>query len=63
LGTGWARGLSFRQVEVVRGEGGHPALRLRGAAAAQADRRGVQRMHLSLSHQPGVAAAVVVLEG
>jgi holo-[acyl-carrier protein] synthase len=63
LGTGFSRGLSLRQVEVVRGEGGHPALRLEARAAAQAERRGVRRMHLSLSHQPGLAAAVVILEG
>jgi len=63
LGTGSARGLSFRQVEVVSGEGSRPALRLTGAAAAEAERRGVRHIHCSLSHQPGLAAAVVILEG
>jgi holo-[acyl-carrier protein] synthase len=63
LGTGWAEGLSFRQVEVNRGRDGRPTLRLHGAAAALADRRGVTATHVSLSHQPSVAVAVVVLEG
>ncbi len=63
LGTGSAQGLSFRQVEVVRGDGGHPVLRLTGSAAAEARRRGVRQLHVSLTHEPGLAAAVVILEG
>lgn len=63
LGTGWAEGLSFQQVEVVRGEGGRPYLSLSGAAAARAESLGVRRMHVSLTHQSTMAAAVVVLEG
>ena len=62
LGTGWAGGLGFRQIEVVRTPGGRPVLRLHGAAAAQAERAGVTSMQVSLTHQPGSAAAVVVLE-
>lgn len=62
LGTGWAQGLGFRQVEVVREESGSPRLKLHGAAAARAESLGVTRIHVSLSHQPGTAAAVVVLE-
>lgn len=62
LGTGWAEGLSLRQVEVVRGPGGKPSLRLSGAAAERAAALGVGSLHVSLSHQPGMAAAVVVLD-
>jgi holo-[acyl-carrier protein] synthase len=62
LGTGWAQGLGFRQVEVVREESGSPRLKLHGAAATRAASLGVTRIHVSLSHQPGTAAAVVVLE-
>jgi holo-[acyl-carrier protein] synthase len=62
LGTGWSGGLGFRQVEVVRERSGPPALRLHGAAAARAASLGVTRIHVSLTHQPGAAAAVVVLE-
>ena len=62
LGTGWAAGLGFRQVEVVALAGGRPTLRLHGAAAARAASLGVTRIHVSLTHQPGAAAAVVVLE-
>ena len=63
LGTGWIRGLSLRHVEVVRGKSGPPELRLLGSAVDRVRERGVCGLHLSLSHQPGVAAAVVILEG
>jgi len=63
LGTGSARGISFQQVEGVRRDGGNTALSLTGSAAAQAHRRGLRLIHVSLSHQPGLAAAVVILEG
>lgn len=62
LGTGWAQGLSFQQVEVVDGEGGRPELRLTGAAAERARALGVGHMHVSLTHDGTVAAAFVVLE-
>lgn len=63
LGTGWAQGLGFRQVEVVRDTAGRPTLRLEGAAAARAALLGVRGFHVSLTHDRGIAAAVVVLEG
>ncbi len=63
LGTGWGQGVGFTQIEVVRGARGEPSLVLHGVAREVARRLGVQRTHVSLSHQPGAAAAVVVLEG
>jgi holo-[acyl-carrier protein] synthase len=62
LGTGWAEGLGFRDVEVVREGNRPPRLVLHGAAARRAEALGVIRSHVSLTHQPGIAAAVVVLE-
>jgi holo-[acyl-carrier protein] synthase len=63
LGTGWAQGTSFRQVEVVRAPGGAPGVRLHDVAAARAAALGVGRIHLSITHERGYAAAVAVLEG
>jgi len=62
LGTGWAQGLTFRQIEVRSGPGGRPEIHLTEDAAARARDLGVRAIHLSLTHQPGLAAAVVVLE-
>ena len=63
LGTGWAEGLGFRDVEIVREGNRPPRLVFHGEAARRAEALGVVRSHLSLTHQPGLAAAVVVLEG
>lgn len=63
LGTGWNQGVSFLQVEVVRQEGGAPALRLSGPAAERAQARGVRRLHVTLTHTGAAAAATVILEG
>ena len=63
LGTGWGRGGAWTEVEVVSAGNGAPSIRLSGRAAALAAERGVRRIHLSLTHADGTAAAVVVLEG
>ena len=55
-------GIRWTDVEVVREEGA-PRLRLSGVAERAARERGVARVHLSITHDAGIAAAVVVLEG
>jgi phosphopantetheine--protein transferase-like protein len=56
-------GLLWTDCEVVHTEAGRPWLRLTGTVQAAAEARGVERTHLSLSHDAGVASAVVILEG
>lgn len=63
LGTGWAEGIAFRQVEIVRLPSGAPTVRLHGRAAERAEELGVARTHLSITHERSYAAAVAVLEG
>jgi holo-[acyl-carrier protein] synthase len=63
LGTGWSQGIGWKEVEVVRASGHPPEICLAGRAAAIASRRGVTRIHLSLTHLEAMAAAMVVLEG
>jgi holo-[acyl-carrier protein] synthase len=55
-------GLSWHELEVVSQEGEAPRLQLGGEAARAAARLGVGRVHLSLTHAGGQAAAVVVVE-
>jgi holo-[acyl-carrier protein] synthase len=62
LGTGWSGGIGFRDVEVRNQPSGAPRLLLHGPAASRAEKLGVRRLMVSLTHQPGVAAAVVILE-
>jgi holo-[acyl-carrier protein] synthase len=62
LGTGWAAGLGFVQIEVVRDVAGAVRLVLHGAAAARAQALGIRRFHLSLTHTDATAIAFVVAE-
>ena len=57
LGIGW------QSMEVERLEDGRPRLVLRGPALARFQALGAKRAHVSLSHDGGIAAAVVVIEG
>ena len=63
LGTGWAEGLGFRQIEVVRQPSGAPGVRLHGAAAERSARLGTESIHLTITHERTHAVAMAVLEG
>jgi holo-[acyl-carrier protein] synthase len=53
----------FWQDIEIRGSARGPRLNFRAAALVHAERLGVTRAHVSITHDAGVAAAVVVLEG
>ncbi len=55
-------GLRWRDAEVVTGPRGRPSLVLHGGVADEASAQGIATWHLSLSHDGGVATAVVVAE-
>ncbi|MFF5258847.1 holo-ACP synthase [Actinomadura viridis] len=59
---GAPRGLLWTDAEIGRAEDGRPVLRVAGTVAAAAAGRGVTRWHVSLSHDAGVATAVVIAE-
>ncbi|MCW2782298.1 MAG: holo-acyl-carrier-protein synthase [Marmoricola sp.] len=59
---GAPRGLEWHDAEVVSEATGQPRLALSGTVAARAAELGVTSVHLSLSHDAGIASAVVVLE-
>ena len=60
---GAPRGLGWHDCEVLREQDGRPLLELRGTVLARANDLGVVSTHLSLSHDAGIASAMVVLEG
>jgi holo-[acyl-carrier protein] synthase len=62
LGTGIAKGVSWREIEVTHLAGGRPTLLFHGRAAQRASSMGAKAMHLSLSHGRDLAIATVVLE-
>lgn len=63
LGTGWRGSLSWTEIEMTSGPRGRPVLRLSGAAREKARDVGAASLHVSCTHDGGMAAAVVVLEG
>ncbi|WP_190134804.1 holo-ACP synthase [Streptomyces longispororuber] len=56
-------GLRWTDAEVYVEESGQPRLRVSGTVAARAEALGVRGWHVSLSHDAGVASAVVIAEG
>jgi holo-[acyl-carrier protein] synthase len=56
-------GLSWHDAQVVRGEDGSPQLHITGTVAARAEALGISTFHLSMSHDAGIASAVVIAEG
>jgi holo-[acyl-carrier protein] synthase len=57
-----APGVGWHEVEVRRAENGRPTLELKGNALAMVQRFGADKWHVTISHDAGIAAAVVVLE-
>ncbi|RAG81867.1 holo-ACP synthase [Streptacidiphilus pinicola] len=55
--------LEWTDAEVRTESTGRPVLNIRGTVAECAARLGVKSWHLSLSHDAGVASAVVIAEG
>ena len=55
-------GLAWQDAEVFSASSGQPHFELRGTVRARADALGVRHVHLSLSHDAGIASAMVVLE-
>jgi holo-[acyl-carrier protein] synthase len=62
LGTGWRRGVRWRDVEVVNLPGGKPTMSLSGQAKEFASRLEVRHISLSLTHARQFALAQVIFE-
>ena len=62
LGTGWSRGVRWRDIEVVRPKGQRPTIQFHGQAAAIAEKLGTKNSALSLTHPSEEALAHVILE-
>ena len=54
--------LNLGTIEVIRDSVGRPSLRFHGAASQLAQKVGVDRAHLSITHEADYASAVVCLE-
>jgi holo-[acyl-carrier protein] synthase len=55
-------GMAWSDAEVCTDDAGRPSLRVIGTVRARAEALGVTSWHVSLSHDGGIASAVVVAE-
>jgi holo-[acyl-carrier protein] synthase len=62
LGTG-VRGVTWKDIEVVRAESGAPSVKLHGRAEKRAERLQVGEISVSISHSREYAVAFVVTQG
>lgn len=62
IGTGWNRGVKWKDFEVINERSGRPTLQLSGMARQVADYLGVKRISISLTHTRETAFAIVILE-
>jgi len=60
---GESTGIKWHHMQVVSDSHGNPSFELTDAAASVAQKHGVTSVHLSMSHDAGVAIAYVIAEG
>ena len=62
LGTGWRQGVHWKNFAVAHEPSGKPKLVCSGRALELMKQMGVKGTHVSITHDGGVAAAVVIFE-
>ena len=60
LGTGFVKGISFHDIEVLPQHTGQPVARLSGGALEVADRLGITEVKVSISHSRDYAVATAI---
>lgn len=63
IGTGWVKGISWRDVEVRNDRAGRPSIRFRGEARDKVEQLGIGRMLISISHCRSHATAYALALG
>lgn len=63
LGTGWRRGISWRDIEVRNDSQGKPVVGLRGGARDLVEQLGIREMLVSISHCRSHAMAYALAMG
>ncbi|MDZ4779691.1 MAG: holo-ACP synthase [Planctomycetia bacterium] len=63
LGTGWRRGISWRDVEIRNDPSGKPTVALRGGARDVVEELHIATMHISISHCRSHATAYALAVG
>ncbi len=63
LGTGWIRGMSWRDIEVSNHKTGRPDILISGGAKEVADGLGITKVLITLSHCRAYATATAIAVG
>jgi holo-[acyl-carrier protein] synthase len=63
LGTGWRKGISWRDIEVRNEPGGRPVVAMRGGARDVVEQLGITQMLISISHCRSHATAYALAQG
>jgi holo-[acyl-carrier protein] synthase len=63
LGTGWSRGVGWRDIEVAIDRSGKPSIIIRGGAREIASTSGIAQVLVSISHCRAFATATAVALG
>lgn len=63
MGTGWARGIRWRDIEIHNEKGGKPSIALGGVAREVCENLGVAEMLISISHCRSHATAYALALG
>ena len=63
LGTGWRKGISWRDIEIRNDHSGRPVVGLRGGARDIVEQRGIREMLVSISHCRSHATAYALALG
>jgi holo-[acyl-carrier protein] synthase len=63
LGTGWRRGISWRDIEIRNEPGGKPVVAVRGGVKDAVEQLGVGEIQVSISHCRSHATALAIAVG
>jgi holo-[acyl-carrier protein] synthase len=63
LGSGWRKGISWRDIEIINDRRGAPTVALHGGAKELLTRSGIERVHVTISHCRCHAVAYAIAEG
>ncbi|MBN1393964.1 MAG: holo-ACP synthase [Pirellulales bacterium] len=63
LGTGWRRGISWRDIEVRNEPGGRPVVAVRGGVKDLVEQLGAAEIHVTISHCRTHATATAIVVG
>ena len=63
LGTGWRRGISWRDIEIRNEPGGKPVVAVRGGVKDVVEQLGIGEIQVSISHCRSHATALAIAVG